>query len=405
MIDSAGQPDAARRPWWFWLLAIDIGLVLITASNRYLPALGDHPLFGGGGGGDGWRLLEPFNLVREANPAAWWSGLALAAGGFLACDLFRRQAAPGTWVWGAVSAVLVGLSADELTSLHERVDTPGGWTPIAAVAALAFAFPLLAMLRDSASRSAALWIGSGFGLFAVVAVMEYIERLVDLPQGWKGPRAGLEEGLELAGQLLILFALVRERARLSSGDVKTWRAVVPRPSQLVGLRKWLTGLAVAHVAVVLWWVPGLRDIGVRGDPTCWLPFLIFGLLACKAWWEGNSSSPWRRGLLVTAFLVASMDSVSMLSRHALIVAPDLPARLFSGACNVGLLAALLLAALASLGGRSTASPRLSVAALAILAVAWGALVDSGALEGVIPALSAFALLMSWPPAVEATEGD
>lgn len=403
MIDRAGQPDVARRPWWFWLLAIDIGLVLITASNRYLPALGDHPLFGGGGGGSGWRLLEPFNLVREANPAAWWSGLVLAVGGLLACDLFRRKAAPAGWVWGALSAVLVGLSADELASLHERVDTPGGWKPIALGAALAFCVPMLAMLRVAASRSAALWIGSGFGLFAVVAVMEYFERLVELPPEWVGPRAGLEEGLELAGQFLILFALVRQRALLSSQDMTSWRAVVPRPSQLVGLPGWITGLAVMHVVVVLWWVPGLADIGARGDPTCWLPCLIFGLLAARVWWDGDRTVPWRRCALVAAFLVASMDSVSMLSRHALVVAPDLPVGLFSGPCNVGLSAALLLVILVSVGGRSTASPRLSVAALALLAVGWGALADLGALEGLIPALSAWALLLSWPAAVETTE--
>jgi len=329
------------------VIAVDALLVLATSVNRYLPDLGHNPLFSGGGG---WRLLEPLNLVREGNPATWWSGLALLVAGLLAWELVGRQ--PGTAPrssrrsWVAVAAVLIALSADELGSFHERIDLPGGFRGVAAVGAIAFSWPLLVLFRQQESRRAAVGITLGFGLFGGVAVMEHFERASPLPTWLRGPRAGLEEGLELAAQLLIVIALVRQRRQPPH---EPWRAVVPRPDRCPRLPLWLTAALMLHVAVALWFVPTLTDLGPRGDPSWWFPFVAFALAAWRVWWANVESPSWRSRLVVAALMVASMDSVAQLSQHLLIMDSSLAPGPFSGACQVGLCAALIVVAASRIG--------------------------------------------------------
>ena len=367
--EASQAPADEQRPWWHWVLAVDALLIVVTSVNRYLPELGHNPLFAGGGG---WRLLEPLNLVREGNPATWWSGLALLVAGLLACDLWRQARTSPRAVrcsWAAVAAVLVALSADELGSFHERVDLPGGFRGVAAVAAIAFAWPLWILFRRQESRRAAVGIMLGFGLFGAVAVMEHFERATALPSWLQGPRAGLEEGLELLAQLLIVTTLVHQRA---PQDSATWRAVVPRPSLCPLLPLWVTAALALHVALVLWFVPGLTDLGPRGDPSWWFPFAAFALAAWRVWWANVERPSWRSRLAVGALMFASMDSVAQLSQHLLIMDSSLEPGPFSGACQVGLSVALVVVAACKLGaGPSTRLPSWMGCIASVIAVCVG----------------------------------
>lgn len=399
-LGATPAPTGHKRPWWHWVIAVDALLIAATSVNRYLPELGHNPLFSGGGG---WRLLEPLNLVREGNPATWWSGLALLVGGLLACELVGRQpstAPPASRrAWVAVAAVLIALSADELGSFHERVDLPGGFRGVAAVAAIAFAWPLLVLFRQQESRSAAIGITLGFGLFGGVAVMEHFERATSLPTWLHGPRAGLEEGLELAAQLLIVTVLVRQRTRQPN---VSWRVVVPRPDRCPLLAQWLTAALVLHVAVALWFVPTLTDLGPRGDPSWWFPCLAFALAAWRVWWANIECPTWRSHLVVAALMFASMDSVSQLSQHLLIMDSTLAAGPFSGACQVGLSATLFVVAACKLGaGTSTSLPTwmgcmISLVAVSVLAFSHVADVDVAPAEAIVAGCAAWLLWASGP---------
>lgn len=374
------------------MLAVDLLLVLVTSINRHLPALPGVPLFDSEGG---WLVLEPFNLVRENNLAAWWSATALAVAGLLAWDRASSDTPPARWPWRVLAAAFLGLSADEACSLHERVDLPGGWISGAVLGALAVGFTLLTLRRHERSNRAARRMLSGLACFALVAVLEFLERRLALPSALHGLRAGTEEGLELLGQALLLAGLLSlspGSGAAALGFRAARRTLVPRPARLSGLRGVLAALLLLHGAAVLFWVPGLTDLSARGDPSGWVPSLLFLLAACHGAWGAMTTG--RPGwLTVFALLGASIEAVGRPGRHLASLTTALPERALSGSASLLSAFLLLLAALAALRAarRSVAVPLLLFLSGALLASA--ALAFNGPQQGLAAAAaSALALL-------------
>lgn len=385
---------ASFRAWVLPIVLVDLWLVLVTSVNRLLPALEGVPLFDQPGG---WLPLEPFNLGRENNLAAWWSTACLALVGLHCWELAGRHTRPGRSTWAVLAALFLGLSADEGASLHERVELPGGWIPGAVLGVLLVARPLLALHREPSTRRAARLIVLGLGCFALVAGMEFLERRIYIDESLRGLRAGLEEGLELLGQLLLLLAVVGVRvATPSAGEVRdaeaqaskvstNWagrRSLMPDPTRLPALGMVALLLLCLHAVAVTSWVPGLDDFGARADPSAWAPSLLLLVAACgAAWacWRGAATC----GLVtIIALLGASAEQLGRPTRHLVMLFPQLPERALLGTASL-LGAALLL--LAAAGTRGAGRGVLLAAALAQGAAAWWL---DGSAESVVAAACA-----------------
>ncbi|MEM9414659.1 MAG: hypothetical protein AAGA29_04170 [Planctomycetota bacterium] len=163
--------------------------------------------------------LQPFDLGRESNIAAWFSASSLLWSGLLmwssAVLLYARDrwASCAVFVLGAASIVLC---VDEAGSLHERVDQifPTSFDFYLKVLFAALALPAMGCVVVLYSRRKMLgqqWVLllMAYALFGSVFAQEMLEHSVEWP-AWALPiRTVVEEGTELAGFFLLLLAGVR----------------------------------------------------------------------------------------------------------------------------------------------------------------------------------------------------
>lgn len=286
----------AAITWRQWVVSIDVAFVAATAIARYLPDWVPRQL-----------RLAPFNLSSEMNLAAWWSAICLLVVGFIAFELYRTRHDRTRLAWLIVAAIMLGLSLDEIGSLHERSGGLSRIIPMSALGGPILAYALLQLYRDAATRRAALLIGGAFVLFGSTAVQEYFEHRLDWPFWLTGIRAGVEEGTELAASFLCLLAVVPLRPAAPSSLL----GVLPRP----GLARGVTALLLAGLAlhvVLSVYAARAGDLDERGNPAAWYPsavyFLAFGALLWQSQGATGLSPAGRRVLaaLMLAFSMASM---------------------------------------------------------------------------------------------------
>ncbi len=240
-------------------------------------------------------LVQAMRLTSENNAGAWWSGMQLLMFGLIclstSCEL------PKT-LWDLKRPLIVlgliglGLSVDEMGSIHERVAEFGqkyfgsgklALLPFAIIGGGAVGYSSLALYRARASVGKVwLCVCIGFGLFGLVWVQEHIEHAVSFNRpDAKAWRAVLEEGSELlgfsvllTGGLLLRSQLGRERS-VSSALLPNQFAV--RAASLL--------LLVAIVPVILVRLPYSRaelDVPASGDYGMTVPVLLFAISALIA---------------------------------------------------------------------------------------------------------------------------
>lgn len=183
-------------------------------------------------------LAREFDLKLEGNLAAWYSSALLLVTGLGAMGVGQRMRRAGgsrpAWVlWWVAAAFFVGLSADEVAQLHERVGrafarhvgpvrglTDGASAVFAWLVALA---PLIALFVGSmlfAARSIGAvdprgrtLVLAGLGCWIAVLVAEYVQAQLVRAGIERSLQGAIEEGLELAGTTLFLFAFASICAR------------------------------------------------------------------------------------------------------------------------------------------------------------------------------------------------
>lgn len=251
------------------LIVVSGVLVLATVVLRF-----GHALF-----------LAPLNLTNENVAAAWFSGMLLLLASLHAADGYFRLRHTNfrtALAWCVIAGMLLTLSADEVGSLHERIDDVlqmGPWLSylpffIVLLACCAWSFIQLWITPSERSRVPGLILG--FGILISVGGQEYLEKAFRWPW-YLGPlRSGFEEGSELVGMIVLIYTMLPNSAGLFSRGRRTQAPTFTS----IGALRWFI---VAGAALVAWPVStlsaSLDQQAVVGHPADWLSCALFFLSA------------------------------------------------------------------------------------------------------------------------------
>ncbi|MEM7577350.1 MAG: hypothetical protein AAF328_07720 [Planctomycetota bacterium] len=296
--------------------------ILVVASYRQL-----------GGFGGFWD--DRLTLGSEHETGAWWSGglllmaglLAVAAGEAmktLAVQTNVRKAL--SWAFRIFGVWLTILCIDEWASLHERYD----WSdiiiprelrlpPIALVMAVTSAWALWTMWRHRAALGSgpSAWlptfmIAAGFGTMGSVYAIELAEHAITWPESWRPARLAFEEGLELLGMGMVLFALAWHWT--GQADTRAARGETVRRAAVriaVGL------MCVAPLLILLQHLMPLQGKWARmGVPGKAVPPMLLMIACAVAWFAYlRGGRPRWLWLLATAILlVTCFEAMAALQR-------------------------------------------------------------------------------------------
>jgi hypothetical protein len=177
-----------------------------------------------------WKaIMRLFDVNSEGNVPSWFSSLLLAGGALLAgliAAMARRVGGRDAGHWVGLAAVLVLLSLDEVAALHERLRGPTAavlgdaargplrvaWVVpglllvlVVGIAFVGFVVRLPAGTRRLVVAAGAIYVGAAVGVEAISGIV------LDA----QGDRAlylqvtAAEEGLEMSGSVLFLYAAMR----------------------------------------------------------------------------------------------------------------------------------------------------------------------------------------------------
>jgi hypothetical protein len=169
-----------------------------------------------------WLLLWFFDVDKEDSLPTWYSTISLMLAAVLLYLVARRKRAdqdPWFRYWYGLSLTFAALSMDEVAGLHETLNTALDitWEIVGGVAAAWFGLAYLGFLRHLPARTGWLFVASGCVFVGGAVGIEwstdwYEERdLLDTLAYnlWNA----VEEGLEMAGVVLFIYALLGYMSR------------------------------------------------------------------------------------------------------------------------------------------------------------------------------------------------
>lgn len=291
---------ADDTPWWAWIVTVNVVLVLATIAWGYL----------GNGSTELTAPLVPLGeltLSNEMNVSVWWAGICLLVTGLICYELYSTGR--GLY-WLPVAPVFVGLSFDEIGSIHERASwylTRPQVLLLLLAGGLCLVPAIWKLLSVRSTRTSAVLLLTGFLLMASAAVHEYIEVQIGVPQWLVGLRLGVEEGSELFGTLLCLLAVVRERGPATG---KTgWLPVIPNPFRMLWIRWLLTAAALGQVVIAVMTVMFV-DVSSRGNPAIYTPSAMFFILFSACLWCASSRRDRGGGIWYVLSIASLLSSVA-----------------------------------------------------------------------------------------------
>ncbi|MDJ0595878.1 MAG: hypothetical protein QNJ72_38840 [Pleurocapsa sp. MO_226.B13] len=251
--------------WWKPIVAIDIFFIAITVFVRYF----------------GSTRFQIFSLAGENNVAAWFSSICLFTASLLSYELYSVKKDGSKFSWLIISVLLLGLSFDEIGSVHERLEW-SDYIPFALVGGALLIYSLVKLFLRSGTKKSALLIMFAFILFASVALQEYIEHSVNWPYWATGIRVGVEEGTELLGIFLCFLGIMIQRRKHK--QIPSIIAFIPN----ISVMKYLPHILFAGILIhsfMSFFIPYLTDIGHRGNPAIWYPVVVFFILFAESLWK------------------------------------------------------------------------------------------------------------------------
>ena len=278
---------SVSNEWVYWFLSVDVVCVLVTSLLRYIPHESNiigYSTFK--------LLLRQVELGVEMNIGSWWLGLNIFFAALISYEIFSVMEDKRKFSWLILSIVFLGLSVDEVGSIHERVFS--SWYVILGVFLVGifpFAYAIWELFRARESRKSAVLILIGFGVMTLAVPMEYLEHHLTWPSSLVGLRIGFEEGFEVFGALICLVAIVQQRRDLPWSN--TLSRVVPNPFLMRGLYSILAGGFIIHtissILTSLFW-----KIGARGSPSVYYPSFVFVIVGSSCFWASHYGNVTRK---------------------------------------------------------------------------------------------------------------
>ena len=286
------------------LVIISAGLVFATIVLRFGKAL----------------YLAPLNLTNENVAAAWFSGMLLLLGSLHAADGFfrlRHTDLKAALAWCVVAGMLLALSADEIGSLHERIDDVlemGPWLsflPFLVVLLGCCAWSFVQLWMTPSERPLVPGLILGFAILISVGGQEYLEKAFRWPWYLAPIRSGLEEGSELTAMIILICTM-----RSNSPGLFTHARRTQAPAfSGVPMLRW----AIVVVTALFAWPAAILSASLDlqamdGHISDWLSSALFFFAAALLLhnWSSSSRAP---GTFPTAAIswlcVASMLSVQI----------------------------------------------------------------------------------------------
>ncbi|MEJ1962868.1 MAG: hypothetical protein WDO56_15485 [Gammaproteobacteria bacterium] len=281
------------------MIAVSVALVLSTLLLRWGFAL----------------FLAPLNLSNENVVGAWFSGMLLLLASLHAADGFfrvRRTDFKAALAWCVICAMLLALSADEIGSLHERIDDVmqfGPWLSylpflIVLLGCCAWSFIQLWVTPSERSRVPGLILG--FAILVSVGGQEYLEKAIKWPWYLSAFRTAAEEGSELLGMIVLIYTMLPNSSGLFHA---TRRSSAPAFSSVPALR-WLIAAAAAAIAwpiAILSASLGLQV--VEGHLSDWLAsalFFLSAVLVLNNWIQSPQSGRFPRAGIVFLCMASAL---------------------------------------------------------------------------------------------------
>ena len=245
------------------IIGIDVFVILCTLIRRDFPQLLNSVFLG-------W-IIPKFDLAAEMNFAAWWSSILLFLIGFLAYQQFLSEEEDTRKGWLGIAIIFMGLSIDEISSLHERIDHWLSLAPYALVCLIILTYSLRKLFRKKESRYAAILILAVFVIFSFVALQEYLEHIINWPTWALGLRTIFEEGTELLGSLIGLIGVVSYPNRNPMRQLKN---LIPEASTIKRCNNSLFIFLVIHsflsMTIFSW-----GNLKSSGNPFVWYPMIVY----------------------------------------------------------------------------------------------------------------------------------
>lgn len=307
------------------------------------------------------RWLTTLDLTRENNCATWWSGMMLFLAGLHALDgyyLFRADRRAVSRAWASLSAVLILLSADELGSVHERMQGTfhlgriGSLLPWALVLVALLAPALTCLYREPDQRARIAAVVLGLGCFGLVVFLEVLEHLVSW-EGWLvAIRGATEEGIELLGMLLLLRGTMGN----TQGVLRQrGTSVFPTFEAVGSAGPGFTAALLAAAPILAYVAPPVKDW--RGGFGSWLAsavFLLAGIAAVFPCLREGTRIRRQQSALALLCLVASAGAVAIRPERTIVVPLGGPPLSALGLFTL-LLSLLLVGAWMTMSGRRIAT--------------------------------------------------
>lgn len=317
-LDSGDAAWPKRGLGWAVLVWAAVSALLVVASYRQLAGTGGF-----------WD--DRLTLGAEHSLGAWWSGGLLLIAGLLAvaCGETVKAAALAeaerkrlARAFRVVGFWLVVLCIDEWASLHERYD----WSdiaiprelrlpPIAVVMAATVFWAAWTVWRQR-GRLGAGWsmflVTAGFGIMGSVYIIELAEHAYEWPAAWQPARLAIEEGQELTGMGVVLFAIAWKWMTMTGGH-EARVASLASAARLVGIGL----LCVAPLLILLQYLMPLEGKWARmGVPGKVVTPMLLLVAAAVAWFTALRAERLRGVWFVVAavMLLGSVESMTSMKR-------------------------------------------------------------------------------------------
>lgn len=164
-----------------------------------------------------WLLRQLFDLDEENNIPTWYSSFLLANNAFFLLVFSSQKELDRRIYWKLLAIGFLLLSLDEVAGMHETVNTAieTNWAIFGIILIMIVGVFFVPFLLSLPRNLSSLFVISGVVYFSGALIMELIGEDMDADSLTYIITVAIEEGMEMIGAWIFLFALMKE---MKSGD-------------------------------------------------------------------------------------------------------------------------------------------------------------------------------------------